>query len=73
MFTAVYAVQYSTCVDNIVHTIKVKKLPNQKPRINSQIGHILHARSLVYKSGNEMEYKAAKYGLEKAITVAKRQ
>lgn len=34
---------------------------------------MLHARSLAFTSGNETEYKAAKYGLRKAITAAKRQ
>ncbi len=34
---------------------------------------MLRARSLAFTSGNETEYKAAKYGLRKAITVAKRQ
>ena len=49
------------------------KFPNQKPWINSQVSHMLHARTLAFKSGNETEYKAAKYRLEKAITAAKRQ
>ena len=40
---------------------------------DSQVPHMLRARSLVFRSGNETEYKAAKYWLEKAITVSKRQ
>ncbi|KAK2905565.1 hypothetical protein Q8A73_009508 [Channa argus] len=63
----------STCVDNIVPTIQISKFPNQKPWINSQVRHMLRARSLAFRSGNETEYKAAKYGLRKAITAAKRQ
>ncbi len=63
----------STCVDNIVPTIQVRKFPNQKPWINTQVHHMLHARSLAFTSGNETEYKAAKYGLRRAITAAKRQ
>ena len=63
----------STCVDNIVPTIQVKRFPNQKPWINSQVRHMLRARSIAFKSGNETEYKAAKYALEKAIRAAKRQ
>ena len=34
---------------------------------------MLRARSIAFKSGNETEYKAAKYALEKAIRAAKRQ
>ena len=34
---------------------------------------MLHAHSTAFKSGNETEYKAAKYGLRRAITAAKRQ
>uniref|UniRef100_A0A8C8DGK4 Reverse transcriptase domain-containing protein n=1 Tax=Oryzias sinensis TaxID=183150 RepID=A0A8C8DGK4_9TELE len=34
---------------------------------------MLRARSTAFTSGNESEYKAAKYGLRKAITAAKRQ
>ncbi|KAK3575518.1 hypothetical protein QTP86_029269, partial [Hemibagrus guttatus] len=34
---------------------------------------MLRARSFAFTSGNETEYKAAKYGLRRAITVAKRQ
>ena len=56
----------STCVDNIVPTIQVKRFPNQKPWINSQVRHMLRARSIAFKSGNETEYKAAKYALEKS-------
>ena len=63
----------STCVDNIVPTIRVKKFPNQKPWINTQVRSMLRARSIAHTSGNEAEYKAAKYGLRKAITAAKRQ
>ena len=63
----------STCVDNIVPTIQVKKFPNQKPWINSRVQRMLRARSTAFKSGNEMGYKAAKYGLRRAITAAKRQ
>ena len=63
----------STCVDNIVPTIQVKRFPNQKPWINSQVRHMLRARSIAFKLGNETEYKAAKYALEKAIRAAKRQ
>lgn len=63
----------STCVDNIIPTIQVRKFPNQKPWINSQVRHMLRARSLAFTSGNKTEYKAAKYGLRKAITAATRQ
>ncbi|KAK2921577.1 hypothetical protein Q8A73_001062 [Channa argus] len=63
----------STCVDNIVPTILIRKFPNQKPWINSQVRQMLRTRSLAFRSGNETEYKAAKYGLRKAITAAKRQ
>ena len=63
----------STCVDNIVPTLQVTRFPNQKPWINSQVRHMLRARSIAFKSGNETEYKAAKYALEKAIRAAKRQ
>ncbi|XP_037400811.1 uncharacterized protein LOC108414208 [Pygocentrus nattereri] len=63
----------STCVDYIVPTTQVKRFPNQKPWINSQVRHMLHARSLAYRSGNETEYKATKYRLRKVITAAKRQ
>ncbi|KAK3537363.1 hypothetical protein QTP70_008821 [Hemibagrus guttatus] len=71
---AEYVTAYiSTCVDNIIPTIQVRKFPNQKPWINSQVRHMLRARSFAFTSGNETEYKAAKYGLRKDITVAKRQ
>ncbi|KAK3566076.1 hypothetical protein QTP86_025544 [Hemibagrus guttatus] len=63
----------STSVDNIIHIIQVRKFPNQKPWINSQECHMLHARSFAFISGNDTEYKSAKYGLRKAITMAKRQ
>ncbi|MCI4377016.1 hypothetical protein PGIGA_G00198560 [Pangasianodon gigas] len=63
----------STCVDNIVPTIQVRKFPNQKPWINSQVRHMLRARSVAFATGNETEYKAAKYRLRRAITAAKRQ
>ena len=36
------------------------------------VRHILHARSLAFKSGNETGYKVAMYQLEKAITEVKR-
>ena len=61
----------STFGNNIVPTIQVKKFPNQKPWINSQVRHMLHVRSLAFETG--MEYKAVKYGQEKAITAPKRQ
>lgn len=63
----------STCVDNIVPTIQIRKFPNQKPWINTEVRHMLRARSLAFRSGNEIEYKAAKYGLRKTIIAAKRQ
>ncbi|KAK2918358.1 hypothetical protein Q8A73_002729 [Channa argus] len=63
----------STCVDNIVPTIQIRKFPNQKPWINSQVRQMLRTRSLAIRSSNETEYKAARYGLRKAITAAKRQ
>ncbi|KAK3562557.1 hypothetical protein QTP86_002036 [Hemibagrus guttatus] len=53
--------------------LHIWKFPNQKPWINSQVRHMLRARSFAFTSGNETEYKAAKYGLRKDITVAKRQ
>ncbi|CAM4275437.1 unnamed protein product [Leuciscus chuanchicus] len=62
----------STCADNIIPTIKVRKFPNQKPWINGQVRNMLHARSSAFASGNDTEYKAAKYGLRRAITAAKR-
>ena len=39
----------STCVDNIVPTIQVKRFPNQKPWINSQVRHMLRAPSIAFK------------------------
>ncbi|KAK2920685.1 hypothetical protein Q8A73_000170 [Channa argus] len=54
-------------------TIQIRKFPNQKPWINSQVCQKLRTRSLAFRSGNDTEYKAAKYGLRKAITAAKRQ
>ena len=60
----------STYVDNIVPTAKERKFPNQKPWINSQVRHMLRARLLAFRSGDEVEYKAAMYGLRKAITAA---
>ena len=71
---AEYVTEYiSTYVNNTVPTIQVKKFPNQKPWINSQVGHILSARFLAFKSGNETEYKAAKYGLKNLSQQPKRQ
>ena len=63
----------STCVDNIVSTIQVKKFPNQKPWINCRVRCMLHACTTVFIFGNQTEYKAAKCGLRRAITDAKRQ
>jgi len=66
---AEYVTKYiSTCVDNIIPTIKVRKFPNQKPWINSQVRYMLRAQSYAFASGIE-----TKYGLRRAITAAKVQ
>lgn len=63
----------STCVENIVPTIQVRKFPNQKPWVNREVLQLLRARSAAFRSGDEAEYKAAQYRLKKAIRTAKRQ
>ena len=47
----------STCAYNIVPTIQVKKISNQKTWIKSQVHHRLCARSLAFRSGNETSTK----------------
>ncbi|KAI3356730.1 hypothetical protein L3Q82_003409 [Scortum barcoo] len=39
--------------------------------MNSQVRHMLHTRSLAFRSGDEMEYKSSKYKLRKTIKEAK--
>ncbi|XP_034047742.1 exportin-7-like [Thalassophryne amazonica] len=63
----------STCVENIVPTIQVRKFPNQNPWVNRQVLHLLRTCTAAFRSGNEAEYKAAQYRVEKAIRAAKRQ
>ncbi|KAI3351413.1 hypothetical protein L3Q82_020265, partial [Scortum barcoo] len=47
---AEYVTDYiSTCTDNIVPTSQIIKYPNQKPWMNSQVRHMLHARSLAFR------------------------
>ncbi|KAI3370881.1 hypothetical protein L3Q82_007141 [Scortum barcoo] len=62
-----------TCTDNILPTSQIPNQtnPNQKPWMNSQVRHMLHARFLAFRSGDEMEYKSSKYKLRKTIKEAK--
>ncbi|KAI4900722.1 hypothetical protein NFI96_009191 [Prochilodus magdalenae] len=62
-----------TCIENIVPIIQVRKFPNQKPWVNSEVLQMLRARSVAFKSGDETELKVAQYKLKKAIRSAKRQ
>ena len=63
----------STCVENIIPTTQVRRFPNQKPWVNREVLHLLRARSVAFRSGNDVEYRAVQYRLEKAIRAAKRQ
>lgn len=63
----------STGVDNIVSIIQIRRFPNQKPWMNSQVRKMLCVRSLAFRSGNTEEYIAAKYKLRETIMKAKRQ
>ncbi|KAI4876485.1 hypothetical protein NFI96_000039 [Prochilodus magdalenae] len=62
-----------TCIENIVPIIQVRKFPNQKPWVNTEVLQMLRARSVAFKSGDETALKVAQYKLKKAIRSAKRQ
>uniref|UniRef100_A0A3P9IHF3 SRA1/Sec31 domain-containing protein n=1 Tax=Oryzias latipes TaxID=8090 RepID=A0A3P9IHF3_ORYLA len=64
-------VRQHLCGEHRAHC-QLRKFPKQKPWINSQVSHMLRARSTAFTSGNETEYKPVTYGLRKAITAAKR-
>lgn len=57
----------STCIESVVPNIKICEYPNQKPWINTEVRHMLRARS-----GNEEGCTLAKYRLRKSIKQAKR-
>lgn len=58
----------SICIPS--RTIRV--LPNQKPWFNADVRIKIKKRSIAFKSGDVMEYKHARYEVQKSIRAAKR-
>jgi len=63
--------------DTIIPTVKMRFFPNQKPWFGGSIRDALNARTAAYNcglvSGHMDEYKAASYGLWRAVKDAKRR
>jgi len=76
-FTDVVTSFIATLADTIVPMVKVRSFPNQKPWIDGYIRATLNAHTAAYNSsfvsGNMDEYKAASYGLRRAVKDAKRR
>lgn len=45
----------STRVENVRPTIQVRTLPNQKPWVNTEVLHLLHAHSAAFRSADEVK------------------
>jgi len=67
----------ATLVDTIIPTVKVRAFSNQKPWVEGSIRTALNARTAAYNaslvSGNISKYKAASYGLRRAMNDTKRK
>jgi hypothetical protein len=67
----------SKCIGDVVPTVTIKTVPNQKPRIDGIICAKLKARTATFNhgkvTGNMTDYKQCSYSLCKAIKQAKRQ
>ena len=65
------------CIGDVVHTVTIKKYPNQKLWIDGSIRAKLKARTTAFNHGkvtrNMDEYKQCSYSLRKAFKQAKCQ
>ncbi len=61
------------CIDDVVHRITVRTLPNQKPSVNGEVHAKLKAWTDAYNLGDLEEYRRSSYVLWGAISSAKRQ
>ena len=63
--------------DTIIPTVKVRSFPNQKSWVDGSILSALNGRTAAYNSGlvsgHMDKYKAASYGLWRAVKDAKRR
>jgi len=60
------------CTSICIPSRTIRVLPNQKPWFNADVRIKIRNRSTAFKSGDNMEYKQARYELQKSIRAAKR-
>lgn len=60
------------CTSICIPSRTIRVLPNQKPWFNADVRIKIKNRSIAFKTGDIMEYKYARYELQKSIRAAKR-